>query len=62
MAKKYAVTPAQVCIRYCIQKGTVPLPKSTHESRIIENSKVDFEINKKDMDALDQIKGDPRKW
>ena len=62
MAKKYDVTPAQICIRYCIQKGTAPLPKSTHESRIIENSQVDFEIKQVDMDYLDQIKGDPRKW
>ncbi len=62
MAKKYEVTPAQICIRYCVQKGTAPLPKSTHESRIIENSKVDFEISKEDMNYLDQIKGDPRKW
>lgn len=62
MAKKYEVTPAQVCIRYCIQKGTAPLPKSTHESRIIENSKVDFEIDNKDMIYLDSINDDPRKW
>ncbi len=62
MAKKYEVTPAQICIRYCIQKGTVPLPKSTHESRIIENSAVDFEIDKKDMIYLDSINDDPRKW
>lgn len=62
MAKKYEVTPAQICIRYCIQKGTVPLPKSTHESRIIENAAVDFEIDKKDMIYLDSINDDPRKW
>ncbi|HPG43010.1 MAG TPA: aldo/keto reductase, partial [Acholeplasmataceae bacterium] len=30
MAKTYGVTPAQLCIRYCIEKGTAPLPKSTH--------------------------------
>lgn len=62
MAKKYNVTPAQICIRYCIEKGTVPLPKSTHESRIIENAAVDFEIDKSDMNYLDLINDDPRKW
>jgi len=62
MSKKYNVTPAQICIRYCIEKGTAPLPKSTHESRIIENTKIDFKINKEDMVILDQIKNDPRKW
>jgi diketogulonate reductase-like aldo/keto reductase len=62
MASKYTVSPAQICIRYCIEKGTAPLPKSTHESRIIENTKVDFIINKEDMAILDAIKDDPRRW
>lgn len=62
MAKDYEKTPAQMLIRYCLEKGTLPLPKSTHESRIIENSKVDFSIKKADLDILDQIKDDPRKW
>ncbi|BCR36354.1 aldo/keto reductase [Mariniplasma anaerobium] len=62
MAKAYDKTPAQILIRYCIEKGTLPLPKSTHESRIIENGQVDFEIKKSDLDILDQIDDDPRKW
>lgn len=62
MAKKYEVTPAQICIRYCIEKGTAPLPKSTHENRIIENAQVDFKIDEKDMAFLDSINDDPRKW
>lgn len=62
MAKAYDKTPAQILIRYCIEKGTCPLPKSTHESRIIENSQVDFEIKKSDLDILDKIDDDPRKW
>jgi diketogulonate reductase-like aldo/keto reductase len=62
MAEDYKKTPAQILIRYCLEKGTCPLPKSTHESRIIENSQVDFEIKKSDLDILDQIDDDPRKW
>ncbi|MCD4826882.1 MAG: aldo/keto reductase [Acholeplasmataceae bacterium] len=62
MAKDYEKTPAQILIRYCLEKGTLPLPKSTHESRIIENSQVDFSIKKEDLDILDQIDDDPRKW
>jgi diketogulonate reductase-like aldo/keto reductase len=62
MAKRYDKTPAQMLIRYCLEKGTLPLPKSTHESRIIENSHVDFTIKKADMDILDDIHDDPRKW
>ncbi|HOI85430.1 MAG TPA: aldo/keto reductase [Acholeplasmataceae bacterium] len=62
IAKKYNVTPAQLCIRYCIDKGTAPLPKSIHESRIIENTGLDFQIKKEDLDFLDTIKDDPRRW
>jgi diketogulonate reductase-like aldo/keto reductase len=62
MAKTYGVTPAQLCIRYCIEKGTAPLPKSTHESRIIENTGLDFKMKEEDVAFLDTIKNDPRRW
>ncbi|MBE0700471.1 MAG: aldo/keto reductase [Acholeplasmataceae bacterium] len=62
MAEKYNVSAAQICVRYCVQKGTVPLPKSTHETRMIENSSVDFEISNEDMTFLDQINEDPRRF
>ncbi len=62
IAKKYDVTPAQLCIRWCLEKGTAPLPKSVTESRIIENTHVDFTIKEEDMKVLDEIKGDPRRW
>ncbi len=62
VALKYDKSPAQICIRYLLQKGTAPLPKSTHENRIIENSQVDFEISSEDMAFLETIKGDPRRW
>ncbi|QMS84614.1 aldo/keto reductase [Candidatus Xianfuyuplasma coldseepsis] len=62
VAKKYNKSTAQICIRYLLQKGTAPLPKSTHEHRIIENGDVDFEIAADDMAFLDTIKGDPRRW
>ncbi|GEK90571.1 aldo/keto reductase family protein [Alkalibacterium kapii] len=56
MAKKYDATVAQLAIRYCLEKDTLPLPKSTHEKRIIENRQLDFEISKEDIEKLDQIK------
>lgn len=55
MADKYGVTPAQLCIRYCIQKDTIVIPKSTKEERIISNAEVDFVISKEDMEVLDQL-------
>ncbi|TVP86484.1 MAG: aldo/keto reductase [Acholeplasmataceae bacterium] len=62
MADKYGVTAAQICIRYCIEKETLPLPKTTKEHRMIENASVDFTISKEDMKVLEAIKGDPRRW
>lgn len=62
IAIEYLVSPAQICLRYLLQKGVVALPKSIHENRIIQNTELDFEIQKEDMDFLDTIKGDPRRW
>ena len=56
MAEKYGVTPAQLSIRYCLEKGTLPLPKSTHEARIIENAQLDFTISPEDVAVLDAMK------
>lgn len=58
IAKKYSKSPAQVLIRYCLQKDWVPLPKSTHKERIIENTQLyDFEISEEDMATLDSLDG-----
>jgi diketogulonate reductase-like aldo/keto reductase len=54
MAEKYNVTPAQLCIRYCLQKDTIVIPKSTKEERIVSNVKVEFVISDDDMNKLDQ--------
>lgn len=62
IANKYQVSSAQICIKYLLQKGVVALPKSTHEERIIQNSKLDFIILEEDIKFLDTIKGDPRRW
>ncbi len=62
VAEKYEVSPAQICIRYLLQKGMSPIPKSVHEERIIQNSEVDFVIHEEDMEILDEVKGDPRRW
>ncbi len=55
VAERYGNSVAQVCIRYVIQKGVGPLPKSTHPRRIRENAEVDFEINSADMALLDAL-------
>ncbi len=55
IAKKYGKTPAQVAIRYCIEKGTLPLPKSTNADRQKMNLDVDFKIEDSDIKILDTI-------
>ncbi|HOJ45625.1 MAG TPA: aldo/keto reductase [Bacilli bacterium] len=57
MAKKYGVTTAQLAIRYTLEQNTLPLPKSTHEQWILENTKVDFSISKEDIAILEKIEG-----
>lgn len=50
LGKKYGKSPAQICIRWCIQNGVVPLPKSVTPERIRENIDVfDFKISAEDM-------------
>lgn len=53
MAEKYHVTVAQLCIRYLLQRGLTPLPKSTNTQRIFNNADVfGFEIEHEDMHML----------
>ena len=55
MAEKYKVTVAQICLRYALQRGTLPLPKSTHDAYIKANADIDFEISDADMTYLNQL-------
>jgi diketogulonate reductase-like aldo/keto reductase len=53
--------PAQVLLRWCVQRDTIVIPKSTHRERIEENAQIfDFVLTDDDMaalDALDQTRG-----
>jgi diketogulonate reductase-like aldo/keto reductase len=55
VAGRCGASVAQVCIRYALQKGTLPLPKSTHPEFIEQNTHIDFEISDADMAMLDAI-------
>lgn len=53
LAEKYGKTPAQVMLRWHIQRGIVVIPKSTHIDRMEENFNVfDFTLSDEDMDAI----------
>ena len=55
IAAKYGKSVAKICLRYCLQKGTLPLPKSTHKERIFDNTDLDFVISNEDMAYLDSL-------
>lgn len=55
MAKKYGVTAARLCIRYTLQLGMLPLPKTANRAHLAENAMVDFEISAEDMQRLNQL-------
>ena len=53
IAQKYNKSPAQVCVRYALQRGVLPMPKSTHAERIAQNADVfDFTLSDSDMIAI----------
>ena len=55
MAKKYAVSVPQLCIRYDIQLGMIVLPKTANPEHMKSNADVDFEITAEDMEILKDI-------
>lgn len=57
IAQKYGATLPQICIRYVLQKGVLPLPKSTHPAYIRTNAEMEFEISREDMEYLDRLTG-----
>lgn len=52
MADHYGVTVPQLCIRYTLQLGTLPLPKTANPDHMRSNAQVDFVIADDDMRAL----------
>jgi diketogulonate reductase-like aldo/keto reductase len=70
VARRAERTPAQVLLRWCLQRATIAVMKSTHRERIDENARVfDFVLSEQDMAALDALdrtggtdRGLERKW
>jgi diketogulonate reductase-like aldo/keto reductase len=55
MAKKYDVSIPQLSIRYCLQLGLLPLPKTANPEHMKSNAALDFEISAEDMEILKNI-------
>jgi diketogulonate reductase-like aldo/keto reductase len=64
IARRLGRTPAQVLLRWCIERGIPTIPKSTHRERIVENAQLfDFRLSNEDiaeLDALDRTGGTDR--
>lgn len=59
LAARLGVTPAQLCIRWCVEKGAAVVPKSSTPGRIEENANVfNFTIDADTMRELDQLDDD----
>jgi diketogulonate reductase-like aldo/keto reductase len=56
IAERVGRTPAQVLLRWCVERDLVVLAKSTHRGRIEENARIfDFTLSDDDMAALDAL-------
>lgn len=56
LAEKYNKTIAQIALRWHIQKGIIPIPKSSHCGRIADNIDIfNFELSEEDMIKIDRL-------
>lgn len=58
IAKKYNKTEGQIVLRWSLQHGFLPLPKTSTFSRVAENADLfDFELSDEDMETLNGFEG-----
>jgi diketogulonate reductase-like aldo/keto reductase len=63
LMKKHGKNAAQILLRWSLQKGFVPLPKSVTKSRIEENAELfDFVLDEEDMKSLETGEYSPCTW
>ena len=56
IAASYGCTVAQLCIRWCLQRQAIPLPKSLTPERISENARVFwFDLTDRDLQRIDEL-------
>ena len=56
LAEKYHKTPLQIIIRWHIENGIVPIPRSTNKHRLQQNIDVfDFTLTKEEVESIDRI-------
>ncbi|CAG5047579.1 unnamed protein product [Parnassius apollo] len=61
IAQKYGKTTSQVVLRYLIDRGTIPIPKSTNKERIIQNIEIfDFSLTEDEIANINKFNKDIR--
>lgn len=56
IGEKYGKSSAQVVLRWDLQRGVIPLPKSVHSTRIMQNIHVfDFELDESEMQIISSL-------
>lgn len=56
LAEKYKKTIVEIILRWHIQRGVIPIPKSSNEERIKENFDIfDFNLSSEDMNEIDSL-------
>ncbi len=56
LSEKYGKTPAQMILRWAVQKGISTIPKSANKMRLEENFNIwDFEMSEEDMASMDNF-------
>ena len=61
LASKYGKTPAQIVLRWDIQRNVIVIPKSVHRERILSNQEVfDFELSQEDMALISSLNRNQR--
>ena len=61
LASKYGKSPAQIIIRWDLQKGVITIPKSVHKERIEENADIfDFQLSSEEIALIDSLDREER--
>lgn len=56
LAKKYGKTPAQICIKWQVQRDVVVIPKSSTKERIFSNIDIfGFQLTKDELAKIDGL-------
>ncbi len=56
LAEKYGVSIPQLSIKYCLELGLLPLPKTANAAHMKNNADLEFSISAKDVEVLKNLK------